>query len=383
MTSNWWANIIGYSQPKIADAIAKQAYKCAHVRFADLTHEPAIQLTKEMLDILPSTIDKIFFSESGSSAVEVAVKIALQYWLNKNVKNKNKIIAFQGGFHGETFGSMALGKSTGFFDHFTENLFQVDFMPYPETWIDDKLAIDKEMKAINSIKEFIKKDNIAAVIIEPIIQGSSGMRVVNPIFIKKITKLFQENNILVIYDEIMTGFGRLGEFFSSDIVKTEPDIICLGKSLSGGVLPISATAVTKNVHNVFNGMSFKTALAHGHTYSANPICCAASLASLYLLKHDNVLEKIKNIEKTHHKNINKLLSIKGVLKPRIIGSIMAITLDESYDKKMHNIKSELTKLGILIRPLENNIYFMPNAIVECNVIEHAYDMLACVLKNAV
>lgn len=388
MTSGWWSDIHGYSHPFIAKAIAKQAKECAHIRFSDITHTQAITLTEKLLKILPSSIDKIFFSDSGSSAVEVALKMTVQYWAIKNKKifnERHKFVVFDNAFHGETFASMSLGRSSGFFDVFKNMLFPVISIPYPKTWINDVDLESKEKKSIDYVKQLLKKESkkIAAFIIEPIMQGAGGMNFARPEFIKKIVNIFKENDVLIIYDEIMTGFGRLGSMLATNLIGVAPDIICLGKTLSGGFLPISITAASSKIYNEFIGQSFDSCLAHGHTYSGNPICCSAAIASLELFEKEDTINKIKTIEKNHFINFTTILSCKEIIQPRIIGSILAFSLKTNDSKKISNIKKDMLKNKILIRPLKNNIYIMPNVCVtEKELKRICAILLKTIKKNA-
>ena len=385
LISSWWVNIHGHSHPYIAKAIYKQSKKLEQVIFGGFTHDPAIELAKRITDILPRNLKKVFFSDNGSTAVEVALKIAYQYWFNKNKKRKT-FIAFKNAYHGDTVGAMSLGSGSDLFSVFKELFFKIKLFDYPSTWYGDKNIEEKENKILFKIEnEFKKNNDIAGLIIEPLIQGSGGMNICRNIFMKKLSKLVKKYNNLLIYDEVMTGFGRTGEIFACKKTKTQPDIICLSKGLTGGFLPLSLTITTNKIYNNFLGDNFDKALAHGHSFTANPLGCAASIASLNLFKSKKIFKKIKIIEKQHRIFLKKLLKLNSIEKTRICGTILAFNIKgfgNGYKAMIpEKIKKFFLDKGLLLRPLGNVFYIMPPYCILKNELKYAYKIIYEGLKK--
>ncbi|HLB57893.1 MAG TPA: adenosylmethionine--8-amino-7-oxononanoate transaminase, partial [Gammaproteobacteria bacterium] len=255
LISSWWVNIHGHAHPEIAKAIYEQALTLEHVIFSGFTHEPAVLLAEELLQLLPPHFSKIFYSDNGSTAIEVALKMAYQFWRNQGVSTRQRFMVFENGYHGDTVGAMSLGKGSQFFKEFDDLLFKVDLFPYPATWIEDNNICEKEEKTLEKIADYLEKygHETAALIIEPLIQGAGGMRLCRPLFLKKLETLLRTYNILMIYDEVMTGFGRTGNTFACQKAQTQPDIICLAKGLTGGFLPLAVTACREDIYQAFLG----------------------------------------------------------------------------------------------------------------------------------
>ena len=253
MVSSWWVNIHGHAHPTIAAAIAQQAQTLEQVIFAGFTHQPAVQLARELVQRLPEGLTRVFFSDNGSTAVEVALKMALQYWHNHGETQRTRFLAFEGGYHGDTVGAMSAGKGCGFFDTYGSLLFEVGLLPFPATWDDDNEVEAREQAALARLETFIAEHGatLAGVIVEPLIQGSAGMRMCRPAFLQALSKRLREANILLIFDEVMTGFGRTGALFASLKAQVTPDIICLSKGLTAGFLPMSVTVATEAVYAAF------------------------------------------------------------------------------------------------------------------------------------
>ena len=242
-------NLHGHSHPKLCDAIYDQAKQLEHVIFAGFTHEPAVLLCEKLSTILPQSLSKFFFSDNGSTAVEVALKMAHQYWFNKGETDRRLYLSFDGGYHGDTFGAMSVGKKSNFHDPFKNLLFDIISIPFPETWDHDDALEQKEADAIAILSQQLDAHgkHISAMIFEPIVQGAAGMRMCRPEFIRQVVKLVKAYDIFVIYDEIMTGFGRLGTYFAAEQVGIDPDFICISKGITGGFLTLSLT-VTNNLY---------------------------------------------------------------------------------------------------------------------------------------
>ena len=302
--SSWWVNLHGHSHPYIAEKVYAQMQKLEHVVFAGFTHKPAVELCEKLSKHLPSNQTKFFFSGDGSSAVEIALKMAVQYWKNKG-ENKTRFVALDGAYHGETFGAMSAGARSIFSAPFSDLLFECTHIPFPKD----------EQAAIQSLKTEIDKGGIAAFIFEPLVQGAAGMRMYKAETLNKLMQICKEAGVLCIADEVMTGFGRTGTTFAVNQTKAKPDLICLSKGLSGGTLPLSLTTCTNNIFNAFLRDDLQGAFLHGHSFTGNPIGCTAAIASLDLLEKKECQTAIKNIAKSHEifaKRINSIEIIKDI-----------------------------------------------------------------------
>jgi adenosylmethionine-8-amino-7-oxononanoate aminotransferase len=384
--SSWWTNLHGHAHPEIAKAIYDQAMKLEHTLFASFSHEPAVRLAEELVKLLKiegasHNLSRVFYSDNGSTAVEVALKIVYQYWQNKGQQRK-KFISFKGGYHGDTFGAMAVGPSSGFFKSFEGLFFEVDFFSFPATWIGDTEAELKENEVLAELESHIKtsRDEIAGLILEPLVQGAGGFNMCRESFLQCLVKLCRRNEILVIFDEVMTGFGRTGELFACTKAKALPDLICLSKGITGGFLPLAATVVSDQIYEAFLGNSFDKALAHGHSYTANPLGCAAALASLRLLVQEQTLEQIKMIEATHRARLGQL---RDVAKPRVTGTIAAFDIGQeraSYGAALgEQLKNKFLERGVILRPLANVIYLMPPYVTCQKELNSLYDTIESII----
>ena len=361
--SSWWVNLYGHAHPKIADAIAEQAHKLEQVIFADITHDPAEQVAKKLAELLPGQLNKVFYSDDGSTAVEVAMKMALQYWKNRGEKRKT-FICFEGAYHGDTFGAMSAGDRSIFTEVFKELLFDVDFLPYPHTWMGDEEIEQKEEAVIEQLKKLLsdQPQKYAGIMIEPLVQGAGGMRMCREKFLQELRAVCNEHNTLLLFDEVMTGFGRTGARFSADRAQVEPDIICLAKGLTGGFLPLSVTVASDEIYEVFNSSDPMKTFWHGHSYTANPLGCAAAIASFELLEeHQPVFSQM---EKWHQEFFDQIIDHPKVKNPRVKGTIAAFTIGgDEQDGYLHSITAIIKKRsieeGLLLRPLGNVLYLMP------------------------
>jgi len=387
MVSSWWVNLHGHAHPKIAKAIFEQAQILEQVIFADCTHKPAIQLATQLAKLLPEPLTRVFFSDNGSTAVEVALKISYQYWHNQGQGHRKRFISFEGGYHGDTFGAMAAGNAAHFHGPFQEFLFDVDTMPYPATWDGDTETHQKETHALKYLNDHLEKygDQTASLIIEPLVQGSSGMRMCRPEFLQKMVSMAKSYGILVIFDEIMTGFGRTGSLFACQKADVTPDLICLSKGLTGGFLPLSVTVAGESIYKAFLGDTFDKAFAHSHSFTANPLGCAAALASLELFEEENTLQKIAQIETWHRRHMDELSKHPNVTKARIMGTIAAFDIRNEESKYALPIVATLKKAflerGLLIRPLGNVVYLLPPYCTTEEQLAYAYDSIREVLDQ--
>ena len=374
--SSWWVNIHGHSNSYIAKQIAEQALKLEHVIFAGFTHSPAIELAKSLIKILPDSITKIFYSDNGSTAVEVAIKMALQYWHNQGVFQKTKIIAFENAYHGDTFGAMSVGARSPFSSAFEKHLFQVDFIPTPNE--------NNIKKLKEQLTALLDTDTIAAFIFEPLVQGAGGMLMYKPEHLDEVLQLVKQKKVLCIADEVMTGFGRTGKNFAVDHLNQKPDLICLSKGLTGGFMPLGVTACSQSIYDAFYSNEMAKTFFHGHSYTANPLSCAAANASLQLLVSDNCQNQIKSIIQSHTHFADSLKSESFIKEVRQQGTIIAIELNTKEDSSYFNaIRNEIYEFclaqGVLLRPLGNVIYIMPPYCITSIELEKIYT----VIKNVI
>ncbi len=385
--SSWWVNVHGHSQPEIAKAIYEQSQILEHVIFAGFTHDPAERLANEVLKYLPANLAKVFFSDNGTTAVEVAMKMAYQFWQNKDNKERVKFVNFDQGYHGETVGSMSLGKSTAFFKPFEKLLFETDSIPFPATWEGDKDVHLKEEESLSKLKSLFatQGQRYVAVIIEPLIQGAGGMRMCRIEFMQELEKLVHEYGILLIYDEVMTGFGRTGDWFACAKSKTRPDIICLSKGLTGGFLPLALTIATEEIYQSFYSDDIQKAFFHSHSYTGNPLACAAAYASIKLL--NDMQNNFKDMAKLHQMFFQKWLgNCQFLEKLRYCGTILAF--DVITDERTHyfnalglTMRQAFLDEGLLIRPLGNTIYLMPPYCIRADELELIYKKTATVISK--
>lgn len=359
--SSWWVNLHGHAHPAIADAIAKQARTLEHVIFAGYTHEPAQQLADRLIALLPERLNTVFFSDNGSTAVEVALKMAWQYWRNQENPDRNRILAFDNAYHGDTFGAMAAGARSIFFEAFEPLMFDVGRLPYPATWIGDSEVDEKEAQVLAALRKQLENapDVYAAMILEPLVQGAGGMMMARASFVREACQLAREFGVLVIFDEVMTGFGRTGELFAFQNVGFEPDFLCLSKGLTGGFLPMSLTITGTHVQDAFRSADLTHTFWHGHSYTANPLGCAAAVASLTLT--EQVLPELASIEQRHLAEL-----AQGGFKAeklRVCGTILAMDVPAGTATGYTNpvgpaLRAAFLDDGILLRPLGNTVYVM-------------------------
>lgn len=352
--SSWWVNLHGHSHPYIAQKVTEQFAKLEQVIFAGFTHEPAVRLAERLLEILPKNQVKIFYSDNGSTAVEVALKMAIQFFHNQGFAKKTKVIALENGYHGDTFGTMAVGAKSAFNAPFEGFLYETIYLPVPTK--------GHEEHSLETMKNLMQNaDEIACFIFEPLIQGAGGMVMYESESLEKLLKLAKENGVITIADEIMTGFGRTGKLFASDFIETKPDILCLSKGLTGGTMALGVTSCTQKIYEAFLSEDRKKTLFHSHSFTANPLACTAGLASLDLLLTDDTRNKVLKISELHQKFKSKNTHNSNI---RIKGTILAIEIQTaegtSYFNNIRDVAYQFfIEKGILIRPLGNVIYLLP------------------------
>lgn len=383
LISSWWVNLHGHGHPDIARSIYDQALKLEHVIFSGFTHSPAVELCENLQQLLPYSLNRFFFSDNGSTAVEVALKMAYQYWHNQGQKDKKLFLSFEGGYHGDTFGAMSVGKNSLFHGVFSDLFFKVLSIPFPLTWDEDLDVVSKEEYALSVLDEHLSEhhNKIAAIILEPLVQGASGMRMCRAKFIDAVIEKVRKQNILVIFDEVMTGFGRTGSNFALEQIDANPDFLCISKGITGGFLPLALTVTTDNVYNAFLSNEWKYAFAHGHSYTANPLACAAALTSLKMLSQTETKNAIHSINQGHKKGIAYLkTNCQSVEHSRIIGTIGAFSI-KNVNNISQSIKENFLKEGLLIRPLGNTIYLLPPYSTTFNELEFAYKKIKEIINQ--
>ena len=344
--SSWWSVCHGHSHPYIKEKVIEQVGKFSHAMLAGCAHEQAYTLANRLINILPKDLNRVFFSDSGSTAVEVAMKMAIQYFYNLGKRNKNKFISFCNSYHGDTTGCMSVSSSCIQGKTFEKYLKEQYMVPISED--------------LSEFKELIeaRHDEIAGVIIEPILQGAGGMKIYSQEKLKKIYQITKKYYVLFIADEIATGFYRLGKMFACNFVNITPDIITLGKALSGGFCSLGATVATEEIFNGFLSDSLEKAFMHGPTFMANPIACAAANASLDLFEHDDYEEKIKIIEDELKSGLMFCVKHEKVKNIRIKGAVAVLEVEANWEK-MFELRKKAVSLGVWIRPFLDVIYLMP------------------------
>ncbi|MDP3022890.1 MAG: adenosylmethionine--8-amino-7-oxononanoate transaminase [Sulfuricurvum sp.] len=373
--SSWWSVIHGYNVPELNTAAMEQLSKISHVMFGGLTHEPAIKLAQTLLEITDESLEYIFFSDSGSVSVEVALKMAFQYWNSQGNKQKNKILAFSKGYHGDTFGAMSVcdpitGMHSAFEGVLHKNIFaQAPACGFDEPW-DEQYIEDFKTKLQQNHTQ------IAAVILEPIVQGAGGMRIYSPEFLKRVRELCTQYGTLLILDEIATGFGRSGKLFAYEHADVAPDILCIGKALTGGYMSLAATLTSKKVMQGVEANG--NVLMHGPTFMANPLACAVANASLTLLLSSPWEKRVQNIQTQLNEELRKCEALKIVKEVRILGAIGVVELNEAVD--LGFMTPAFIREGVWVRPFLNLVYIMPPFVITKEELTHLTTAIFNVIK---
>lgn len=361
--SSWWVTLHGHSHPLLAQALYKQAQTLEHVIFAGFTHEPAEQLAQLLCAHSPAGLQRVFFSDNGSTAVEVALKMAYQYWQRRDQPQRSRFIGFVGGYHGDTLGAMTVGQSSPWWQPFQPLLPPLTLLPYPATYPGDPEVETKEAQAIAQLEDTLKAapETYAALFIEPLVQGAAGMRMCRPTFLQAISEIAKAYGVLVVYDEVMTGFGRTGALFACEKAGTQPDLLCLSKGLSGGCLPIAVTLATEEIYQAFYDDDPTRAFYHSHSYTGNPLACAVSVASFQLLLSEP--ERYQSLETRHWQCQQQYLADLNNLKQfRTCGTIAAMELETEasyFSELVPQLRRRFIELGVLLRPLGNTVYILP------------------------
>lgn len=378
--SSWWVTLHGHANSFIAKKIYEQALQLEQVIFAGFTHQPAVDLAEKLLEKLPTDFSKIFYSDNGSTSTEVALKMALQYWWNKDQQPKrNKILALKNSYHGDTFGAMGVSERSVFTLAFQELFFEVIFIDIP-----NENNVQSIFKIIDAHAE-----NIAAFIYEPLVQGAGGMQMYDPFYLNALLKKIKAHEVICIADEVMTGFFRTGKFFASEYMEEKPDIICMSKGLTGGTMALGATACTQKIYDAYLSDNPLHTFFHGHSFTANPIACSAALASMELLENENCQQNIHILCTTIEKFSQLLKSLQEKLSRPIknirhIGTILAFEIDEGETEYLNSlsisINAKALAAGIYLRPLGNTVYIMPPYCITEKELQKVFDFIIDLLN---
>jgi adenosylmethionine-8-amino-7-oxononanoate aminotransferase len=374
--ASWWVNPFGHSNPFIADAIYKQLTTLEHVLFGGFTHEPAVVLSEKLIEILPNNQQKLFYSDNGSTAVEVAIKVSLQYFFNKSEK-RTTIIAFENAFHGDTFAAMAASGISFFNTAFQGMLIDIVRIPVPEK--------GQEEASFHALTKTIKSHNCAAFIFEPLVQGAAGMVMYEAEALDTLIQICQENKVLTIADEVMTGFGKTGKNFACDYLTKKPDMMCLSKALTGGTIPMSITTFTQEIFDAFYDEDINKALFHGHTFTANPTGCAAALASIALLQTQEMQDNIARINKNHLAFQKYIESHPKIKTTRVLGVIFALEIKTEgaasyYGTLRNKLYNFFIENGVVLRPVGNIVYVLPPYVITDAQLRKVYQVVENALE---
>jgi len=357
--SSWWAAVHGYNHPVLNAAVTEQLTKMSHVMFGGLTHQPAVDLAKTLIDISHPDLQHVFFADSGSVSVEVAIKMAIQYWASKGQPQKQRLLTIENAYHGDTFGAMAVCDPDNGMHHLFKDVLAKHLFAKRPQCID---AEHYDPAAIADLQGLLTthQHSIAAVILEPIVQGAGGMRFYSPAYLKKARELCDEFGVLLILDEIATGFGRTGRLFAYQQADVRPDILCVGKALTGGYMSLAATLCSSKVANGIGSGEYPT-LMHGPTFMANPLACAVANASLKLLLDSPWQQRVSAIEQQLQRELEPCRSLSAVKDVRVKGAIGVIELHQPID--IHWMQPRFVELGVWVRPFANLVYVMPPYIM--------------------
>ncbi len=374
--ASWWVNPFGHSNRIIADAIYDQLTTLEHVLFGGFTHNKAVQLSEKLLSILPSNQKKVFYSDNGSTAVEIALKAALQFFYNKE-ERRTKIIAFEDAFHGDTFGAMAASGISFFTEAFQGSLLEVVRIPVTTSENEDDVC--------QQLRNLLVTNQFAAFIFEPLVLGAAGMVMYNASSLDRLIAICKEYQVFTIADEVMTGFGKTGKTFACNYLSQKPDMMCLSKALTGGTIPMAITTFTQEIFDGFYNDDVNKALFHGHTFTANPTGCAAALASIELLESDEIQQSIQQIHESHLVFQQKIKNHPKVKTTRALGVIFALEIktegQESYYGSLRNkLYNFFIDNGIILRPVGNIVYILPPYIITKDQLNKVYVTIEKVLE---
>lgn len=386
--SSWWVNIHGHSHPKLNEALAAQARELEHVVFAGCTHRPAVELAERLLALLPRGLTRIFYSDNGSTAVEVALKLACQYWQNRGQPNRRTFLTLHHAYHGDTVGAMSASEDSVFTRAFTPLLFPV-VRAHPPYCYRCPLGLTRAACQIDCLSDLEARlegaDSIAGVVVEPMLQAAGGMIVWPAEFLAGVRQLCDRYGTLLIADEVLTGFGRTGRMFASEHAAVRPDLVCLSKALTAGYLPLGATAATERIYQAFLSEDRTKTFFHGHSYTANPLACAVGLASLDLFRENAVIERVQALECQLRAGLEPLRSLPCVGDIRVIGGVGIVELESPsagyLDHRGGDLSAAFLDRGLLLRPLGNVLYFMPPYVITESEVDWVLAQIAEVLAE--
>ncbi|WP_300023855.1 adenosylmethionine--8-amino-7-oxononanoate transaminase [uncultured Maribacter sp.] len=373
--ASWYTVMYGHANETIISALTQQMHTLDFVMFSGLTHEPAIALSEKLMEILPSNQAKIFFNDNGSTAIEAAIKMALQYFHN-NGEKRDTLIAFEDGFHGDTFGAMSASGLSSYNGPFEDFLLKVVRIPVPQE------NTIEEVKS--TLSKILTENKCAAFVFEPLVQGAAGMKFHSAKGLDALIGLCQEHDVLCIADEIMTGFGKTGKNFASDNLMNKPDVICLSKALTAGMFPLSITSCSQKIYDRFLSDEVHKGFFHAHTFSAHPLGCAAALTGIELLNSPEILERRDYIAKAHCSFVDKIKNHVKVKEARTIGVILAIDLQiemERYGSLRDELYNFFLQRGVLLRPLGNTVYVLPPYVISNQELQKVYDTITEALNT--
>ena len=386
--SSWWVNIHGHSHPKLNEALAAQARELEHVIFGGCTHRPAVELAERLIEILPSGLTRIFYSDNGSTAVEVALKLALQYWRNRGQPQRRTFITLHHAYHGDTVGAMSASEDSVFTRAFAPVLFPVVRAHAPYCYR-CPLGLRRDTCRIDCLGDLEQNlaangESVAGVLIEPMLQGAGGMIIWPPDFLAGARRLCDQYGTLLIADEVLTGFGRTGRMFACEHAGVRPDVICLSKALTAGYMPMAVTAATEAIYEAFLNEDRGKTFFHGHSFTANPLACAVALASLDLFRENAVIDRVQRLERQLRGGLDRLRPLACVGEVRVIGGIGVVELQSASADYLDQVGPRLAKAfldrGILLRPLGNILYFMPPYVITDSEAAWVLDQISEVLE---
>tara|TARA_R110002049_G_scaffold90686_2_gene227118 strand:- start:41908 stop:43278 length:1371 start_codon:yes stop_codon:yes gene_type:complete len=367
--ASWYTCMYGHCNSYITEKVIAQMQQLDQVVFSGFTHEPAIKLSEALIQILPENQNKIFFSDNGSTSVEVGIKMALQYHFN-NGEKRNTLIAFEDGFHGDTFGAMSVSGLSVYNGPFEDFFLDVKRIPVPNG--------ENHQNILRLLNDIASTNKVAGFVYEPLVQGAAAMKMHDANGLNAILKLCKNHNIITVADEVMTGFGKTGKHFASDYIETKPDIMCLSKALTGGLLPMALTTCSKKIYDAFYSDAIGKGLFHGHTYSANPLACTAALASIELLQSEAIQNNIKTIIASHEAFGNHIKTHPKVKSIRQTGIIFALDLDVTM-ARYGNLRDKLFKFfmdhGVFLRPLGSTIYIQSPYVITEEQLQKVYQVI--------
>jgi adenosylmethionine-8-amino-7-oxononanoate transaminase len=389
--SSLWVNILGHNHPELNRAIKQQLSKIAHSTFLGLSHRPGIELARELLAVAPKNLSRVFYSDNGATAVEIALKMAFQYWIEKTGRHRDEYLAIEGSYHGDTLGAVSVGSIGAFHSKFKPLLFKAHFAKRPfcghfdhrcRTGEKRAAAADCIARAVASMETILKKrrGKIAAVILEPIIQGATGMHVQPPGYVKEVRRLCDTYDVLMIADEVATGFGRTGTMFAVEQEGVRPDFLCLAKAITGGYLPLAATLTTNRVYRAFYGPARKNnTFFHGHSYTGNPLGAAAARATLRVIRRSKLLEKTRESAHLMRDELRRFETMPGVLSVRQAGLMAGVELMRPGMAK--RVCAAMLRKGVWLRPLGETVVVMPPPVITRRDLRSLFERLRNVILH--